>query len=64
MLDGLDLLRIQSNVGYWASQVKYLTLGMSPNDDNGSSLPVFEEWSRLFCYTNVARTVVFRKSKK
>ena len=36
------------NVGLARSHVKYLTLGMRPNDDNASLLPVFEEWSAYF----------------
>ena len=40
------------DIGLARSHVKYLALGKSPSDDNAFSLPVFEEWLRLFCYTN------------
>ena len=41
------------DIGLARRHVKYLTFRKSPSDDNASSLSVFEEWFRLFCYTNV-----------
>ena len=41
------------DIGQARSHVKYPTLGKSPSDNNASSLPLFEGWFRLFCYTNV-----------
>ena len=50
------------DIGLARSHVKYLTLGKSLSDDNASSLPVFEEWFRLFCYTNVVWIVTLSKN--
>ena len=49
------------DIGLAMSHVKYFTLGKSPSDDNASSLPVFEGWFHLFCYTNVVWTVTLCK---
>ena len=50
------------DIGLARSHIKYLTLGKSPSDDNASSLPVFEGWFRLFCYTNVVWIVTWPPS--
>ena len=50
------------DIGLAMSHIKYLTLSMSPSDDNASLLPVFEGWFRLFCYTNVVQIVTLRKN--
>ena len=36
------------DIGLARSHVNYLTLGMSPSDDNGSLLPVFEDGLAYF----------------
>ena len=42
--------------------MKCLTPDMKPSDDNASSLPVFEGWSHLFCYTNVVLIMTLYKN--
>ena len=50
------------DIGLARSHIKYLTLGQSLSDDNASSLPVLEEWFRLFCSTNVVWIVTLCKN--
>ena len=39
-----------------------LVLGRGTGDDDAPLSPAFEEWSRLFCHTNVVRIVTFCKN--
>ena len=52
------------NSGLARSHVKYVTLGMSPNDDNASLLPYLRDGSAYFAILTLLGSSLFVKTKK